>query len=76
MTVRLDYTPDISDAYADRLRIIRDQLLKTSDWTQLPDAPLSDTKKAAWATYRQELRDFPSTWTPSPTADLPNPPAP
>jgi len=32
----------------------RNQLLSNCDWTQLPDAPV-DT--AAWATYRQELRD-------------------
>lgn len=34
----------------------RDALLVASDYTQLPDVPLSD--KAAWATYRQELRDI------------------
>lgn len=33
----------------------RDQLLQASDYTQLPDVPLTD--KAAWATYRQALRD-------------------
>lgn len=32
-------------------------LLKDSDWTQLPDVPLSAEKKAEWATYRQALRD-------------------
>lgn len=35
----------------------RNKLLLTSDWTQLPDVPL--TNKAEWATYRQELRDIP-----------------
>ena len=34
--------------------------LTASDWTQLPDAPLSDSKKAEWATYRQALRDIPN----------------
>ena len=34
----------------------RDSLLKQSDWTQLPDAPVD---KTAWATYRQALRDLP-----------------
>jgi len=34
----------------------RDVLLLESDWTQLPDVLLSD--KAAWVTYRQELRDI------------------
>jgi hypothetical protein len=30
--------------------------LVASDWTQLPDVPIST--KTAWATYRQELRDI------------------
>ena len=33
-------------------------LLDNSDWTQLPDVPLSDEKKAEWVTYRQDLRDI------------------
>ena len=36
--------------------------LKASDWTQLPDSPLSEAKKAEWATYRQALRDVPELW--------------
>lgn len=39
-------------------RTVRDELLKASDWTQMPDSPLPDSKKVEWATYRQELRDF------------------
>jgi len=35
----------------------RNHLLVDSDWTQLPDSPLTTEQKAAWATYRQELRD-------------------
>ncbi|NBW38318.1 MAG: hypothetical protein EBR30_25515 [Cytophagia bacterium] len=54
------------------MRSIRDRLLAASDWTQLPDAPVD---KTAWAIYRQNLRDFPSTWTPGPTADFPDSPA-
>ena len=37
------------------VRLNREVLLKASDWTQLPDVPL--TTKTAWATYRQALRD-------------------
>ena len=37
------------------VRLNRDVLLKGSDWTQLPDVPI--TTKEAWATYRQALRD-------------------
>lgn len=39
-----------------RLRGKRDELLRASDWTQLPDVPLAT--KQAWATYRQALRDI------------------
>jgi hypothetical protein len=34
----------------------RNRLLHDSDWTQMPDVLLAT--KAAWATYRQELRDI------------------
>ena len=43
------------------LRAERDELLSQCDWTQMPDSPLTDTQKQAWATYRQSLRDLPST---------------
>lgn len=36
----------------------RSQLLQQSDWTQLPNSPLSEDMKNAWAGYRQELRDI------------------
>ena len=36
----------------------RNRLLSTSDWTQLPDNPLSQEKELEWATYRQQLRDI------------------
>lgn len=35
----------------------RNRLLKDSDWTQIADAPAD---KAAWAVYRQALRDITS----------------
>jgi len=36
----------------------RNAFLSDSDWTQYAeDNPLSDEKKAEWATYRQTLRD-------------------
>jgi hypothetical protein len=38
----------------------RNWLLKDSDWTQLPDCPLSSGKKSDWALYRQSLRDVTS----------------
>ena len=33
----------------------RNQMLKDTDWTQVSDSPVD---KAAWATYRQALRDI------------------
>ena len=33
-------------------------LLESSDWTQLPDVPMSDAKISEWGTYRQSLRDI------------------
>jgi hypothetical protein len=40
---------------AKSVREQRNQKLKDSDWTQVADAPVD---KAAWAAYRQELRDI------------------
>ena len=41
---------------AAQARSERDALLKISDWTQVPDAPVD---QSAWAEYRQKLRDVP-----------------
>jgi hypothetical protein len=42
-----------------QLRSTRNALLLACDWTQIADCSIP--KKADWATYRQTLRDFPST---------------
>ena len=39
------------------VKATRNQLLAESDWTQIPDVPL--TNKQDWAVYRQALRDIP-----------------
>ena len=39
------------------VRATRDGLLTASDWTQVADAPVD---QAAWAVYRQALRDVPA----------------
>lgn len=44
----------------DTVRGQRNALLSESDWTQISDSPLSDSKKTEWATYRQTLRDIPT----------------
>lgn len=41
----------------EEIRTKRDLLLAESDWTQVADAPVD---QAAWATYRQALRDIPA----------------
>jgi hypothetical protein len=65
---------DADDAYwIKAMRNRRNKLLAKSDWTQTADNPTGNAE--AWATYRQALRDFPATWTPSDTADFPDPPA-
>tara|TARA_E500000178_G_C16948449_1_gene719997 strand:- start:52 stop:339 length:288 start_codon:yes stop_codon:yes gene_type:complete len=46
--------------YMQDLRKQRNMLLARCDWTQTTDSPLSTSDKAAWATYRQALRDFPA----------------
>ena len=51
---RQEYTAGIEAGLRDE----RASLLKTSDWTQLADASVD---KAAWSTYRQELRDLPAS---------------
>lgn len=39
-------------------RNYRDALLSTSDWTILPDSPLSPESQLKWKIYRQNLRDI------------------
>ena len=40
------------------LRGHRNMMLQACDYTQLPDVPLTTEKRAEWATYRQQLRDY------------------
>ena len=72
MNLHVPTVDPTDEDYTMVMRHHRDRLLAASDWTQTADAPVD---KAAWADYRQQLRDFPATWTPGPTADFPDPPA-
>jgi len=54
------------------LRVQRTALLADSDWTQVADAP---GDKAAWATYRQALRDLPANTSDPADVNWPTPPA-
>ena len=49
----------------EKLREHRNRLLSECDWNQLPNAPLTDAKKKEWETYRQALRDLPSSAKPT-----------
>jgi hypothetical protein len=40
------------------VRAQRNHRLIACDWTQLPDAPLTDAKAANWGSHRQALRDI------------------
>jgi len=45
------------------MRVIRDELLSKSDWTQNRDVILTNDEE--WKAYRQALRDLPETQTPA-----------
>ena len=56
------------------VRHVRGLLLGITDWTQVSDAPLPSAQKAAWATYRQALRDLPSAFAEGNPVAWPTPP--
>lgn len=56
MAVTFTVQPQPAEVVWPVIRARRDALLVQSDWTQLPDVPLPT--KAAWADYRQALRDI------------------
>jgi len=63
----------ISDEWRwERIRIWRNKLLKDSDSRMVEDAPWD---KSAWATYRQALRDLPTTVSDPADIVFPSPPA-
>lgn len=55
-------------------RASRDMLLTRCDWTQIPDAPLDELARTAWATYRQALRDITATFATPAAVVWPDPP--
>ncbi len=52
------HTGQNPETKAVNVRLERDELLKDSDFSQLPDVPFSEIEKQAWASYRQQLRDI------------------
>ena len=54
----VEYKARMDTEQAKRIRADRNNRLNDSDWSQLGD---STADKAAWATYRQALRDIPTS---------------
>lgn len=73
--VTAEQPPMDAEAAMQAMRRRRDALLRDSDRTQIPDYPISDADRAAWATYRQQLRDLPEDTTDPATVVWPTPPA-
>jgi hypothetical protein len=58
----IEYIEEISVPGADKkyfARMMRNQLIEESDWTQLTDNVLSEEEMEQWVEYRQALRDIP-----------------
>ena len=55
-----EYRQRVDEKAADLVREDRSVRLERCDWTQMTDSPLTEEKKAEWATYRQALRDITS----------------
>ena len=70
--INAKYDAIIADSAWRQLRWRRDGMLYDCDWTQNADAP-GDT--AAWATYRQALRDLPANTSDPADVNWPTPPA-
>jgi hypothetical protein len=73
-TVSIVADPDrVSAKQWTQVRAQRDALLTSSDWTQLPDSPVTD--KAPWVAYRTALRQVPDTQSDPFNITWPTPPS-
>lgn len=66
-----DFSEDLIAEAWFRLRVERHARLAACDWTQVPDAPVD---RAAWAAYRQQLRDLPANTADPRNVIWPEPP--
>ena len=74
--VRNKTEQEITEEIESMWRSIRDRrnvFLTESDWTQLPDSPLTNQKQTEWQIYRQSLRDITTQLNPF-SIDWPTPP--
>ena len=63
----VSHVPDINE-----VRLLRNRRLESSDWSQMNDSQLSESKNTEWKVYRQALRDVPAshpdhTWPTEPS---------
>lgn len=58
-----------------QLRTTRDKLLGATDYTQMPDSPLTPERREEWRLYRQALRDLTETTIDFATVEWPTPPS-
>ena len=54
---------EVADLDMNMVRSQRNGMLASTDWTQIGDAALGDHTAEEWATYREELRDLPETYS-------------
>ena len=59
----LDALVETADLDMSMIRGQRNGMLASTDWTQIGDAALGDHTAEEWATYREELRDLPETYS-------------
>jgi hypothetical protein len=65
----------VNSAKWSEIRVMRDGLIRETDWVFFPDSPVSEDAKALVSEYRQELRDIPQkfqnpedvVWPPKPS---------
>jgi hypothetical protein len=78
-----EMSPDFLDAITDEavteerwkeVRATRNGKMRSSDWTQGADSPLTSSQKSSWRTYRQALRDITDQGDPL-NINWPSPPA-
>ena len=69
------FNPQFPDANNEQkweqIKLWRNAELNRTDWTQIADSPAD---KAAWATYRQALRDLPAQGGLADDAEFPTAP--
>lgn len=72
----MSFVPPVDhDRLLREIRAERNRRLSQCDWTQALDSPLSEPDRAAWASYRQQLRDLMNTIVDAQNVQWPTPPS-